>query len=174
MDIRFIRNLFLFVGVSLSLTFVSSAQEKTNIISDSNFYALIIDKNGATQRYETTVVPNIPDFVCYGWQLKLTNASNLVNFREKFSLPYEPNYWENEDNTYATNTISNDRKTSITEKFIVPDDGWIENSWCVAEGDPNGIYIMEIFISDIFVHEFKFEVVPVNQFRKLQNEDIAR
>ncbi|WP_162938169.1 hypothetical protein [Kiloniella sp. EL199] len=169
MDTQIIRNLFLFLGASLSLTSMSFAQEKVNVVSESNFHALIIDKNGVTRKYETTVIPNIPDFVCYGWQLQLTNADNLVKFTEKFSLPSEPDYWANEDNKYATNTISNDRKTSVTEKFVVPDNEWIENSWCIAEGDPNGIYTMEVFISGALAHEFKFEIVSVKEFQKLQN-----
>ena len=159
---------FLLIANSANLAF---AKVKNGIISDAIFYFSVIGSDGTVRKFERNVVPNIPKNVCYGWRLKLKNASNIVKFTEEFSLPSEPNYWPNEDDSYATNTVSKDRKSSLTQKFVTPKHGWIENGWCIVEGDPLGIYKMKIFISDVFVYEFEFEVLTLDNFRKRRTEN---
>ena len=58
-----------------------------------------------------------------------------------------------------TDLISEDREMMITEKEVQPDkDKVIGNSWSVAEGDPEGLYIMNIFVEDESVETFIFWV----------------
>jgi len=54
--------------------------------------------------------------------------------------------------------ITNNRRTSITEVFVVPENGWIENVSCVAEGDPEGEYSINIYIDEKYIQRFDFKV----------------
>jgi len=133
------------------------------------FYFTIDINDEETIELHDTIVPNVPDDVCYWWRLKLDDRKSLVQYTEEFILPFEPNIWSDEDNTYATNRISRDRKTSIKKEFAAPKDGWIKNSWCIAEGDPNGLHTMKISVDDKLMGEVNFEVVPADEFRKRSN-----
>ena len=104
------------------------------------------------------VVPLVPDRSCYGWRIKVSSSDALIRFREEFMLPSEPKHWSDERNEFATKRIVDERRTSITNRFIKPDKGWVENSWCVAEGDPEGKYSMKVYFNDQFIKLFEFEV----------------
>lgn len=110
----------LFFSNGMTLAF---GQSKIEIVSGPEFHVSLISGDGAVRNYQSNLVPNIPIRACYSWRLQLSGADSIVRFTEEFTLPTEPDYWSNEDNSYATNVISKDRKTSVTKKFVVPEDG---------------------------------------------------
>ena len=83
---------------------------------------------------------------------------NTSLLRNEFTLPTEPKRWSGENNEFATNKIINKRRTSVTNRFVTPDKGWVENAWCVVKGDPEGDYSMKVYLNDQFIKKFDFKV----------------
>ena len=91
----------------------------------------------------------------YGWFLALNTSRGTVTFREEFRFPHAPETWDPDE----TDLISEQGQMMITEEEVQPDkDNVIGHSWSVAEGDPEGLYIMNIFVEDEFVETFIFWV----------------
>jgi len=108
---------------------------------------------------QSDLVPLIPDRVCYGWRIRLAGSEGLVRFKEVFSLPAESEvFWAEEIDEFNTTVISKDRITAVTEMFITLRDGWIDNTWCVEDGDPEGKHSMEVHINGQFAKRFDFQV----------------
>ena len=131
-------------------------------IQETNFFVrLSAPSDGSattSQEFDTTVVPLVPRRSCYGWRIKVSTDQKLIKFREEFTLPTEPKRWSGENNEFATNKIINKRRTSVTNRFVTPDNGWVENAWCVIKGDPEGDYSMKVYLNDQFIEKFYFKV----------------
>ena len=138
------------------------AQSQTVSIEAAEFLVFLNDGQGNTQILQSDLVPLIPNLVCYGWRIRLAGAEGLVRFKEVFSLPTEPEVWGGENDEFSTSAIAKDRTTSVTERFAPLQDGWIDNSWCVADGDPKGWYSMEVHINGQFAKRFDFQVRDVS------------
>ena len=84
--------------------------------------------------------------------------------KDIFVLPAAPETWgnlnENGDEMpgYRTVSISDDRRTVITERQVKPESGYIYNAWSVAPGDPSGDYVMHIYVDGLFMKTFRFTV----------------
>jgi len=119
----------------------------------------------------TTIVPLVPGSVCYGWRIKVSSSIKLVALREEFTLPAEPIWWSGENDEFTTNRVIDKRRTSVTNEFITPDEGWVENIWCVVEGDPEGNYFMKVYFNDQFIKKFEFEVrrVPIDTLKIIRH-----
>jgi len=131
-------------------------------IEEIRFFVQLFGPSGGeyevSQDFDATVVPLVPDRVCYGWRIKVPLTSKLIRFREEFTIPTAPTTWSGESDEFATNTIIDERRTSVTNRFVTPDKGWVENVWCVLEGDPEGDYSMKVYFNDQFIKQFDFEV----------------
>ncbi len=103
---------------------------------------------------ETSKVP-LETGQAYGWKLKLKQLqpNAKIKWKEEFILPAAPKKWGGED----TN-VSKDKTTNVTEREVEPTNGWIGHAWDVAEGDPPGKYVMKIYINDVLMKTFKFQV----------------
>ncbi len=143
----------------VSMSTASFAQPQQPSVVEAKFLVTLIDPEGQRLVYESNEVPLEPYRACYGWFIRLAGVEGMVKLREVFSLPAEPEMWSGEEDKYSPNTIAKDRLKSVTEKFAVPEDGWVSNTWCVAEGDPEGRYSMEISIDGTFVERFDFDVI---------------
>jgi hypothetical protein len=55
-------------------------------------------------------------------------------------------------------SVSNDGRTSVTEREVSPERGVIFNSWTVASGDPKGRYVIRGFVEGSLTKTFEFEV----------------
>jgi hypothetical protein len=93
----------------------------------------------------------------YGWRLKLNTQARSVHWREEFSLPAVPHTWGFEV-PGEKRTLQDGGLKCITEGDVAPSNGWVENSWCVAQGDPKGEYAMKIYVDGTFVKRFNFTV----------------
>jgi hypothetical protein len=88
-------------------------------------------------------------------EIRLANTpSNEVTWTEQFTLPQPPQVWRNA-NKFG---IMEAGKTSVTTKRQIPKDGWIENGWCVAVGDPVGRHVMKIYVQATLARTFEFLV----------------
>ena len=147
----------------LLLVLVISTQSQAASVKAAEFLVSLHDREGnQTMIYQSNLVPLIPNRVCYGWRIRLASDKGLIKFKEIFSLPTEPEFWGGENDEFSPNAIAKDRKTSVTERFAYVKDGWISHSWCVAKGDPEGKYTMEVYIEGEFAKRFDFEVRSVS------------
>lgn len=146
------------MGTLMNAAFLGSVQAQTVPVEGAEFVVFLSDGKGNEFIYKSRIVPLIPDLSCYGWRLRLVGGKGLIKFKEILSLPTEPEYWSGEKDEFSTHEITDARRTSITEEFVTMKDGWIKNSWCVAPGDPEGEYSMEVYINGQFVKRFDFEV----------------
>ena len=142
----------------IAAVFIGPLQAETLKVEETEFLVTLSDRQGNTVMFRSEIVPLIPYRSCYGWRVRLSGDESLVKFKEIFRLPAEPEIWSAENDEFSTSRIAKDRRTSITERFAVPDDGWIGNSWCVVEGDPEGTYSMDVYVNGEFVKAFDFEV----------------
>jgi hypothetical protein len=94
----------------------------------------------------------------YGWLIVLRTTKPKVKWREEFTLPSPPSTWAGDELPAASQTVSQDRMTSIVELDAIPIDGVIENVWEVAPGDPKGHYIIRVTIDGGNQQVFEFDL----------------
>ena len=111
---------------------------------------------GQPQFVPAKVVPLVVN-QAYGWVMVIKTSAQTVRWREEFTLPAEPATWGGAE-PIGTRSMSDDRRTTVTEREVTPQNGIIFNSWAVAPGDPAGTYRMRISIDGHLVRTFEFEV----------------
>ncbi|GEM_PF-3802673 len=129
----------------LSLTFVVSAAAFSQGKPYEDGYSFVFEKQGAvrSEAYRTTIIPLVPDRVCFGWAMRLFNRTAAVQVKETLSVEEAPAEWRHGEAT----KVAQDRKTGVTTDILTPIDGWIQRSWCILPGDPTGAYIFDIEIN---------------------------
>ncbi|MBG6158756.1 hypothetical protein IWQ52_004837 [Labrenzia sp. EL_159] len=131
-------------------------------IEKTEFVVGLSDGNYDPVYLPSDVVPLLPDRACFGWRIKISGDEKLVFTREILKLPEQPEYWSGEDDKYSTSQISEDRTTAITDEYLPVVDGWVENYWCVSEGDPIGDCLLEVYFGDVPAGRFEFEIVSAD------------
>jgi len=128
----------------LSLTFIVSGQAFSQQKPYDQGYSFVFEKNGAVRAtpYRTTIIPLVPDQICFGWAMRLFNRNAAVQIKETLSVEEAPAQWRHGEATQ----VAQDRKTGVTTDIVTPIDGWIQRSWCILPGDPTGSYIFDIEI----------------------------
>jgi hypothetical protein len=104
----------------------------------------------------TNRVPLVVD-QAYGWVIVIKTSAKTVRWREEFTLPAAPATWGGPDPS-ATRSMSDDARTTITEREVSAQDGVILHAWSVAAGDPAGTYRMRVSIDGRLVRTFEFQV----------------
>lgn len=127
-------------------------------VEATEFIVSVGDGEGNERRIASTLVPYLPNQACFGWRIRLAEAPALVRIREVLKLPAAPAFWSGEDDPYSPHVFSADRTTATTEEYKAPQDGWIDGTWCIAEGDPVGAHTIDVFVEDAHAHHFAFEV----------------
>lgn len=134
-------------------------------VNNAFFFVKVNSPDGQSKTVITNNVPYVPEHVCYGWIVHLAGDDRLVKFTEIYTSSKAPKIWSGEDNPYGAQETSSDRKSTRTEKFITTYKGWIENSWCVDEGDPLGAHKMEVHVDGQHVKTFDFQMVEKEVFQ---------
>ncbi|MEZ5648694.1 MAG: hypothetical protein R3E60_07165 [Alphaproteobacteria bacterium] len=101
-----------------------------------------VNEGDQWHRYRSTLIPLVPDRICFGWAMHLADPSKLVTVRETLSVEARPQEWRHEHET----RVAADGKSAVTEFNATPIGGWIGHQWCILEGDPAGYYIFDIEI----------------------------
>ncbi len=112
--------------------------------------------------YPADKVPLLPDRACFGWRIKIAGNKTLIHTKEILTLPEQPVYWSGEGDPYDASRISEDRTTATTEVYRPVKDGWVENYWCVSEGDPTGECSIEVFFGDVQAGRFDFQIIAAD------------
>ncbi len=93
----------------------------------------------------------------YGWTMQLLSATPQFKLIEEFTLPMAPPSWGYAEHDPGV-MISADRRTATTRRLDTVNFGRLFNFWTVVAGDPPGEHRIAIFINDVRVCEFTFEV----------------
>jgi hypothetical protein len=93
----------------------------------------------------------------YGWVILLKTTKARIKWREEFMLPSPPATWGSGE-LQSRQSISEDRRVSVIEREVEPDEGMIFNVWDVAPGDPAGRYVIRVIIDDTLERVFEFDV----------------
>jgi anti-sigma B factor antagonist len=113
------------------------------------------DRTGRTTTIESDVVPLLPGRSSYEWQLHLCDATpRSVTLKEILTLPTPS------DRSPLGPELAGENHSgrAITEETLEAKDGWISQSWRVAEDDPPGPYSIEVHLDGAFVHRFVFHL----------------
>lgn len=94
----------------------------------------------------------------YGWRIQLKTNKTKIKWKEQFILPKAPKTWGELNQIDGKNSISNDKRVSITEREVIPENGIIYNAWSVANGDPKGRYMIRVLIENQQERVFTFNV----------------
>ena len=73
-------------------------------------------------------------------------------------MPARPETWGNGEES-GQHEITEDGKISITEKEVFVRDGYIQNFWSVAAGDPLGDYVIRVYVNEVLLRILNFKVV---------------
>ncbi len=136
-------------------------------VNNAFFFVKLNTSDGQSKTVITNNVPYVPKHVCYGWIVHLDGDDRLVKFTEIYTSSAAPKTWSGEGNPYGAQETSADRKSTRTEKFITTYKGWIENSWCVDEGDPLGDHKMEVHVDGQHIKTFDFQIVEKEVFQAM-------
>ncbi|WP_022664944.1 hypothetical protein [Desulfospira joergensenii] len=147
---------FLIVLV-FNLAFAAIPDKKEEQLSTGVFGIIVQDQQGKEKFQPTNTVPFI-EGQSYGWIIKLSPEFTKVKWKEVFELPASPDTW-GAGEASGGNKISEDRKVSIIEKEVAVEDGYIQNFWSVAPGDPLGDYVIRVYINDLLLETFHFRVI---------------
>jgi hypothetical protein len=155
-----------FAAVTLVALAASPALAKAPVVEDSQFLVYLIGPGGSTDIIESDIVPLIPDHVCFGWRIRISGTGKVVKQVEELTLPIAPQAWVGiEDDEYSPTQLSADRRTATTTTFVTPQDGWLENTWCIAPGDPAGPHTIRVLAEGSLLREFDFTVSEPDALR---------
>jgi hypothetical protein len=93
----------------------------------------------------------------YGWIILLETKKSKIRWREEFTLPTAPVTWSSTE-WQGSQFISEDKRMSIIEREVEPDQGLISHSWAIAPGDPKGRYTIRVIVENRVEQVFEFEV----------------
>ncbi|MEC9398526.1 MAG: hypothetical protein VX475_12950 [Myxococcota bacterium] len=91
-----------------------------------------------TPAREIQMVPGVG----YGWRMHVRTSRSEIAWTEQLALPSAPKTWGITSNV----TLSADRRRATTRGVSTPNEGVIDNAWIFADGDPPGIYSIDVEI----------------------------
>lgn len=147
-------------GTSVSYVAPESPQNRDLVIGDdltvsgAEFGVIETDEDGALHFVATRKVDLEPG-VLFGWIVWLETSRPRVRWREEFRSA-SPENWSYEDD--GSHSLSADGSTMTREIEVVPNDGRIDHFWQITEGDRPGPQRTRVFVEEVPVGDFEFEV----------------
>lgn len=146
--------------ILVSNTALSSVPEGTIERSHFGVFGIIAKDDQSGEKFQITDTVPLVEGQAYGWIIKLGPGAIKVNVKEVFELPAKPDTWGSAEAS-EVREISRDGRISTTEKMVVVEDGFIQNFWSVAIGDPPGDYVIRIYVDDRLLETFRFKIVEM-------------
>ena len=145
----------LILPFNVAMAFVPElAKEQRHTI----FFGIITKNLEGEEGFEVTNRVPLVEGQSYGWIIRLGSEFAKVKWREVFELPARPETWGNGEES-GQHEITEDGKISITEKEVFVRDGYIQNFWSVAAGDPLGDYVIRVYLNEVLLRILNFKVV---------------
>jgi hypothetical protein len=124
----------------------------------ADFRAETVSPDGQLLSASVTRLPNIPG-LCYRWTLTVEPSDRVVRLVERFELPAPAQQWGGVDgNDESPTKLSEQGRVGTTPLFVSLRSGEIGNGWCIAEGDPDGIYRITVSYEGNVLHRFRFTI----------------
>lgn len=147
--------------LAATLLLIGAAAPATDLVSvrKADFFYDRPTMGGFIESVATTHIPYEPIMSCYRWVLRVEPQHRLVPLREVFQLPAPAKQWGGVDGDPESPTsVAGDRSGATTQLLDSIEDGELSNSWCVADGDPQGAYTISVFAGEQLLHRFDFTV----------------
>ena len=95
-----------------------------------------------------------------GWVIALDSQKPMVRWREEFSVPTPPKRWgfAPDARDVRPASLSPDKLTASTERLVPVSGGTISHWWKLDASDPRGAHTMKVYVEDVLVADFAFEV----------------
>ena len=148
---------FTLLALSIPATVVAAPSPQIKVI-DSDFFVAEVDDDGSFRKKSIPIVTYRVGN-CYGWAIRFAAAPATVDVVEHFRLPAYARQW-NVSSDGATK-VGRRRLSAKTKLTIDLSRGVASNSWCIAEGDPAGVYHFVIKQRRRTIHEIAFNVGEV-------------
>lgn len=121
---------------------------------------------GVFADYDSAKAKLTPTSVVYrdgsqiGWVVNLASEKATVRWREEFVVPSPPKEWgvtANRDDIRPPQ-VSADKRMATTERRVPAAGGSISHWWKLDASDPAGPHTMRVYIDEVLVASFDFEV----------------
>ncbi|MUG92172.1 hypothetical protein F7734_06750 [Scytonema sp. UIC 10036] len=113
------------------------------------------------QDYKVSFTPTnkvpLENETAYGWRIQLKGYQGQVTWREVYRLPKAAQNWG--PPASAEFSVSGDKTQATTLRTVYTKNGVIGNTWTVSPGDPSGKHTIEVFVNNIQVGKFEFNLV---------------
>lgn len=127
-------------------------------VTNTRFFAERIGEEGVVS-VESDVIPFDPTNSCYRWEIEHRPQPGVRALRERLVLPAPAASWGGVDgNPDSPTRVAPRRDVAETELILPLNRGSLGSSWCVAEGDPRGPHLIEVFDGSRLLHRFEFSV----------------
>jgi len=107
--------------------------------------------------HESRYIPRRPGQL-YGWRISGIVGIGTALVRERLTLPSAPETWGEQGDEDGLFLISSDQTTCLWERDMPVVDETIGNHWGFAEGDPRGIYEIQVTLAGVLLDELLFFV----------------
>jgi hypothetical protein len=107
--------------------------------------------------YESRYIQRRPGQL-YGWRIGGIVGIGAALVRERLTLPSAPETWGEQGDEDGLFLISSDQTTCLWERNMPVVDETIGNHWGFAEGDPRGIYEIQVTLAGVLLDELLFFV----------------
>ncbi|MCG6133685.1 MAG: hypothetical protein MET45_03330 [Nostoc sp. LLA-1] len=145
-------------NVLVSSSVISQSPTRPITVSKAEFGVLRTDSQGQDSFTRTNRVI-LNQTGKYGWRIQLKGYQGEVTWREVLQLPKPPQTWATEDGENFS--LSQDGIEAVTTRTQFTSDGVIENFWTIVPGDPNGKHRIQVFIDNLLVATFDFEMISL-------------
>jgi hypothetical protein len=105
----------------------------------------------------TNVVPH-REGQLYGWTIELRGAERSVSVREEYLLPSRAVEERTESAEGTKLVIPLERRSQVSQRQLVPVDGFIYGEWSVGPREPAGPRRLEVIVEGRVAARFAFEV----------------
>lgn len=126
------------------------------VIDRSQFsFGTIFEYGDSYLVYESRCIPGRPGQL-YGWRIRGLVGLGDAWVRETLTLPSAPKTWGEQGNEGGLFLISDDRTSCFWERNLPVMKESVGNCWEFAEGDPRGIYELQVSVAGVVLDELLF------------------
>lgn len=138
---------------------VSALPERIPFVIDRSQFSFgtIFEYADSHLVYESRCIPGIPGQL-YGWRISGIFGVRSALVREKLTLPSAPKTWGEQEDGEGLFLISDDRTSCVWERSLPVVMEAVGNCWEFADGDPRGIYELQVSVAGVVLDEFLFFV----------------
>ena len=102
----------------------------------------------------TRVIPH-KEGVRYGWVIEVRTSKRSLSVREEYLLPSQAS---TEPTTAGAIVIPFERRSQVSQRQLVPQEGRIFGEWEIGRGEPPGRRHLQVVVEDEVAASFEYDV----------------